>query len=80
MPSPVVRMPLSSAIPLRSTTTFGLLDSILEPVEAVEPAGHYPGIRSMLLEKLLRVRDRARLKQIESGHDVSYYCHRFLSN
>jgi hypothetical protein len=32
------------------------------------------------LQKLLRVRGRGRLKQLKGGHDVSYYCHRFLSN
>src|SRR6266851_9463550 len=35
--------------------SLGLLDSILEPVEAVEPSGQHPGIGSMLLEKLLRI-------------------------
>ena len=54
---------------------LGLLDSILEPIEAVEPARHHPGVPSVLLEKLLRVRDGARLKQLERRHDISYYRH-----
>jgi hypothetical protein len=32
----------------------------------------------MLLEKLLRIACGHRLKQLKSGHDVSYYCHRSL--
>src|SRR5450755_3295069 len=35
--------------------SLGLPDSILEPVEAVEPPGQHPGIRSVLFEKLLRI-------------------------
>src|ERR1035438_10211922 len=45
-----------------------LLDSILQPVEAVESSGEHPGVGSVLFEKFLRVGDRSRLKQFESGH------------
>ena len=54
---------------------FRFLDSILEPIEAVESAGHHPGVSSVLFEKLLCVRNGARLKQLERRHDVSYYRH-----
>src|SRR6185437_13924491 len=54
---------------------LGFLDAVLQPVEAIEPARHDPGIFSVLLEKLLRVRNRTRLIQLERRHDVSYYSH-----
>ena len=59
---------------------FRLPDAILQPVETVHPASHHPRVRTMLFEKPLRVRRRARLKKLESAHYVSYYSHWFLSN
>ena len=52
-----------------------LLDSILQPVEAVESSGEHPGVGSVLFEKSLRIVDGRRLKQFESGHYVSYDGH-----
>src|ERR1700733_1679434 len=57
-----------------------LPDSILQPVETVEPSGQHPGIGSVLLEEFLRVGDGSRLKQLESGHYVSYDSHNSPSN
>ena len=54
---------------------FGLLDAVLEPIEAVEPAGQHPGVLSILFEKLLRVGGRCGLKQLEGRHNVSNYSH-----
>src|SRR4029077_3276774 len=54
-----------------------LPDSILEPVETVEPSGQDPGIRSVLLEKLLRISHGTRLIELESGHYVSDDSHNF---
>src|ERR1017187_7404066 len=50
---------------------LGLPDSILEPVEAVEPPGQHPGIRSMLFEKLLCIGYGTWLIQLECSHYVS---------
>jgi hypothetical protein len=75
MPSLVGRTPRSSSIPLRSTTTFGLLDAVLQPVEAIEASGHHPSVGCRVVEQLLSVVNGTRLKQIESRHDVSYYSH-----
>src|SRR5271169_5186298 len=55
--------------------SLGLLDSVLEPIEAVHPSGQHPNIGSVLSEKLLRVGNRTRLIQFESGHYVSYDSH-----
>ena len=54
---------------------FGLPDSILEPVEAIESSGQHPRIAPVLSEKLLGIGNRGRLKQVESGHYVSYHSH-----
>jgi len=54
---------------------LGLLDAVLQPVEAIQAAGQHPGVRSMLLEKFLRVSRRTRLQQVKSGHDISNYSH-----
>src|SRR5438105_1837553 len=51
------------------------LDPILQPVEAVHAASQHPGSRSVVLEHLLCIRNRRRLKQLEGGHDVSYDSH-----
>src|ERR1022692_4816209 len=59
---------------------LGLPDSILEPVEAVEPSGQYPGIRSVLCEKFLCIGYGSRLIQLERGHYVSYDSHNSPSN
>jgi hypothetical protein len=50
-------------------------DSILEPVEAVEPSGQHPGIAAMQGEKLLRIGNRSWLQQVERGHYVSDHSH-----
>src|ERR1019366_5434132 len=55
--------------------SLGLLDSILQPVEAVEPSGQHQGIASVLFEKLLCIGNGTRLIQLESGHYVSYDSH-----
>src|SRR5271154_1854270 len=52
-----------------------LLDSILQPVEAVEASSQHPCVGAVLFEKLLRVGDGSRLKQFESGHYISYDGH-----
>src|SRR5271163_2935478 len=57
-----------------------LFNSILEPVEAVEPSGQHPGVASVLLEKLLSIRNRAWLIQLESSHYISYDSHKSPSN
>src|SRR5271169_5410374 len=57
-----------------------LLDSILQPVEAIESSGQHPRIGSVLFEKLLRVGDGSWLKQFERGHYVSYNSHNSPSN
>ena len=77
---PEARTPRSSLDSAQIDHHLRLLDSILQPVEAVEPSGHHPGVGSVLFEKLLRVRDGSRLKQFESGHYVSYHCHNSPSN
>ena len=64
--------------PAQINQRLGLLDSIFEPIEAVEAASHDPGFVSMLLEKLLRVRNRAGLIQLERRHDISNYRHNIL--
>src|SRR5208337_3137440 len=51
------------------------LDAVLEPVEAVHASGQHPAVLALLLEQLLRVRDRVRLSQLKSRHDVSDYSH-----
>src|ERR1700678_2623505 len=66
--------------PTQINHNLRLLDSILQPVEAVESSGEHPGVGSMLFEKLLRVSDRSGLKQFESGHYVSYDSHVSPSN
>src|SRR3984957_6822424 len=59
---------------------LGLPDSILEPVEAVEPSGQHPGIGAMLFEKLLRIGHGPGLIQLEGGHYVSYDSHHSPQN
>src|ERR1039458_2904986 len=55
--------------------SLGLLDSILQPVEAVEPSGQHPDIRSVLFEKFLCIGNGTWLIQLECGHYVSYDSH-----
>src|ERR1035437_86197 len=55
-----------------------LLDSIFQPVEAVETSGQHQGVRSVLCEKPLRVSDGTRLVQLERGHYVSNDSHTLL--
>ena len=51
------------------------LDAILQPVEAVEPAGHHPGVAPVPAEQLQRVADRRGLEQLERRHHVANYRH-----
>src|SRR6185295_13491934 len=48
---------------------------VLEPVEAVEPAGQDPGVGSLLREQSLCVGQRGWLQQQKRRHDVVYDCH-----
>src|ERR1035438_10416086 len=57
-----------------------LLDSIFQPVEAVETSGQHQGVGSVPCEKLLRVSDGTRLIQLERGHYVSNDSHDPPSN
>src|SRR5580700_4135021 len=59
---------------------LGLFNSILEPVEAVEPSGQNPGVASLLFEKPLSIGNRAWLIQLESSHYISYDSHKYPSN
>src|SRR3984957_4005644 len=51
------------------------LDAVLKPVEAIHASGQHPAVLALQLEHFLRVRNRVRLNQLESGHDVSDYSH-----
>ena len=55
-----------------------LLDAVLQPVEAVQTAGHHPGPFADIGKQTLRIRSRGRLKQIEGGHYVANYCHGYV--
>src|ERR1700733_9798465 len=59
---------------------LGLFNSILEPVEAVEPSGQNPGVASVLFEKRLSLGNRAWLIQLESSHYISDDSHKSPSN
>src|SRR6185437_8812246 len=59
---------------------FGFLDAVLQPVEAVQSAGHYPGIFAIFSQQPLRIRGRTGLQQIECWHYISYDCHGSVSS
>ncbi len=54
---------------------FGPLDAILQPVETVQPAGHYPGVGPILCKQRGRVIGGNRLEELERRHYITNYCH-----
>ena len=66
-PSAVSRTPFSSVDSAQIDKHFGLLNAVLQPVHAVEPARQHQRIYPVLLQKLLRVGDGTRLIQLEGS-------------
>ena len=56
-----------------------LLEPILQPVHAVEPARQHPRIGAVLVEQLECIVHAGWLIQLEDRHDVSDYSHMCLS-
>ena len=50
-------------------------DSILQPVEGIQPARHDPGVRTVPIQYCQRIADARRLKELECRHDVVNHGH-----
>src|SRR5581483_12170696 len=58
--------------------SFRLLDPVLQPIEAVEPACQHPAVTPMLCECALSFGHRSWLEQFEARHHISNYSHSSL--
>ena len=66
---------VSSLIWPRSTTTFGLLEAVLQPVHAVEAAGQHQRVGAVLSSSLSASSIDRRLVQLEHRHYVANHRH-----